>query len=71
MPKFFTVSDLARDLGCKPRDISDLLYDRQLPVDECPMIGRARAIPEHLVPLIRQKLAERTERRQQREVAAV
>lgn len=67
MEKYFTVSDLARDFGCKPRDISDLLYDRQLPTELCPIAGRARLIPESLVPLVQQKLRERADRRQQRE----
>ena len=45
MRKFFAVSDLARRLGVKPRDVSDLFYRRELRDDLCPVIAGRRLIP--------------------------
>jgi hypothetical protein len=50
------VSDAARELGCNPRDISTLLYNRAIPDAECPIINGRRLIPRELLPVIRQKL---------------
>ena len=63
MPQFFAVSDLARQFNCPPRDISDLLYGRFIPDDECPVIGGRRLIPEKFVAVIAAKLADRRRRR--------
>jgi hypothetical protein len=48
----FTVSDVARRLGVRPRDISDLFYQRRLSDELCPVVGGRRLIPEHYVPTI-------------------
>ena len=70
MPQFFAVSDLARQINCPPRDISDLLYARFIPDDECPVVGGRRLIPAQYVNVIATKLAERRRQREQREPSA-
>jgi hypothetical protein len=40
----------------KPRDISDLLYDRRLSTDECPIAAGRRIIPESYLPTITKEL---------------
>jgi len=57
------VSEIAREVGCRPRDISDLLYARLLPDHDCPIIGGRRLIPDDLIPEIRRLLSERVEQR--------
>jgi hypothetical protein len=47
-----TVSEIARRLGARPRDISDLFYRRQLSDERCPIIGGRRLIPESYVTAI-------------------
>lgn len=48
-----TVSEVARQLGVdNPRRISDLLYQRRLPVDEIPLRSGRRFIPSALLPAI-------------------
>src|SRR4051794_21028114 len=37
-----TVSEAARRLGVRPRDLSDLFYQRRLPDDLCPLVGGRR-----------------------------
>jgi hypothetical protein len=49
MENYFSVSDVARRLGATPRDISDLLYRRELRDDLCPIIGGRRLIPESYI----------------------
>lgn len=41
-----SVSEAARRLGARPRDISDLFYRRLLRDDLCPIVGGRRLIPE-------------------------
>ncbi len=40
-----TVSQAARALGARPRDISDLFYARRLDDSICPLLGGRRVIP--------------------------
>jgi hypothetical protein len=47
-----TVSEVARRLGVRPRDISDLFYQRRLSDETCPVVGGRRLIPEHYLPTI-------------------
>ncbi len=57
-----TVSEMARLIGARPKDISELLYSRTLGVDVdtvCPIVGRARMIPRRLLPKIRALLEQR------------
>ena len=55
---YLSVSEVADRIGgdVKPRDISDLFYQRRLRTDICPLIGNRRAIPEDYVPLIAAEL---------------
>ena len=59
MAEFISVSDLARKLNCRPRDISDAFYDRVLNDSACPVVGRRRLIPMDYVPTIRKVLRSR------------
>jgi hypothetical protein len=68
--RFFAVSDLARRFDCPPRLISDLLYGRFIPDEECPVVGGRRLIPEKYVTAIAAKLAERQRRLEKREAPA-
>jgi hypothetical protein len=49
---YLIVSDVARRLGARPRDISDLFYRRILDDGCCPIIGGRRLIPEDYLPVI-------------------
>ncbi len=53
-----TASDIARELGCRPRDISDLFYARKLDDSRCPIIAGRRVIPAEYVPEVRRVLTE-------------
>jgi len=44
--KHLSVSEAARRLNARPRDISDLFYRRRLRDDLCPIVGGRRLIPE-------------------------
>jgi hypothetical protein len=57
--QYQSVSWVATQLGCRPRDISDLLYTRILDVSRCVVIAGRRLIPEGYLPEIRRILAER------------
>ena len=58
MPPYFTVSELARREGVRPRDISDLFYRRLLSDAVCPVVGGRRLIPSHYVPVVVEALRE-------------
>ena len=51
-----SVSEAARRLGARPKDISDLFYRRELRDDLCPIIAGRRIIPESYIPVIRMVL---------------
>ena len=53
------VSNVARRLGVRPRDISDLFYQRLLRDDICPIVGGRRLIPRAYVPVIEAALHDR------------
>lgn len=53
------VSEAARRLGAKPRDISDLYYKRVLRDDICPVVGGRRQIPETYLDIIAMELRRR------------
>ena len=59
MTEFTTISELARRLGCRPRDISDLFYGRALDDSRCPIVSGRRLIPSDYVPDVKRVLAER------------
>lgn len=54
-----SISDLARELGCRPRDISDAFYARLLDESQCPSVAGRRLIPREYVPTIKRVLTER------------
>lgn len=56
-----SVSDAARRLNVRPRDISDLFYRRALRDDLCPIVAGRRLIPEDYLDSIAQAL-KRAER---------
>ncbi|HRQ74697.1 MAG TPA: hypothetical protein PK098_02140 [Phycisphaerales bacterium] len=47
-----TVSDVARRIGARPRDISDAFYSRLLRDDLCPIVGGRRLIPPSYISAI-------------------
>ena len=56
---FLSVSEAARLIGTRPKAISDLLYQRELRDDLCPIVGGRRLIPRSFLPRIRRVLVER------------
>jgi hypothetical protein len=46
------VSEVARRLGARPKDISDLFYQRKLDDNRCPVVGGRRLIPEDYVSVV-------------------
>ena len=52
MEKQLSVSEVARRLGAKPKDLSDLFYCRKLRDDLCPIVAGRRLIPESYIPVI-------------------
>lgn len=55
----FSVSEVARRVGARPKDISDLFYARELRDDLCPIIAGRRIIPEDYVSVIAMTLKRR------------
>jgi len=53
-----TASEIARELGCRPRDISDLFYARKLDDSRCPIIAGRRVIPPEYIAEVRRVLVE-------------
>ncbi len=53
---YLSVSEAARRLGAKPKDISDLLYRREIRDDLCPIVAGRRLIPEEHLELIARAL---------------
>lgn len=47
-----SVSEAARKLGARPKDISALFYDRELRDDLCPIVAGRRIIPESYLGVI-------------------
>ncbi|MEQ8788907.1 MAG: hypothetical protein RIC55_21525 [Pirellulaceae bacterium] len=58
------VSDAARELDARPRDISDLFYQRVLDDQRCPVVSNRRVIPRDYLPKIREALAQRRQAKQ-------
>jgi hypothetical protein len=50
--KHLSVSEAARRLNARPRDISDPFYRRQLRDDLCPIVAGRRLIPEDYLDVI-------------------
>ena len=54
-----SISEVARRFGVRPRDISDLFYQRRLSDEVCPVVGGRRLIPLDYLPEIEAALRER------------
>ena len=52
MERQLSVSEVARRIGAKPKDISDLFYRRELRDDLCPIVAGRRLIPESYIDVI-------------------
>ena len=60
MEKLLSVSEVARRLDARPRDISDLFYLRELRDDICPIVAGRRLIPEPYIEEIAAALRRRS-----------
>jgi hypothetical protein len=49
---------VARRIGARPKDISDLFYLRKLSDEQCPIVGGRRMIPEAYIPTIERALRD-------------
>lgn len=58
MPRFFSVSEVACQVGVPPRIISDLFYSRKLDDSRTVKIGSVRGVPEDYLPDVVRVLAE-------------
>lgn len=56
MPTFLSVSEAARRLGMRPKDISDAFYQRRLRDDLCPIVAGRRLIPDDYLEQIARTL---------------
>jgi len=57
--QYLSVSDVAREIGAVPRDISDLFYRRILDDTVCPIVAGTQLIPRSYVSTVRETLIER------------
>ncbi len=55
--QYLSVSEAARRLKARPRDISDLFYRRKLRDDLCPILAGRRLIPKDYLDMIALELA--------------
>lgn len=53
---YLSVSEAARRLKARPKDISDLFYRRRLRDDLCPIVAGRRLIPEDYLDRLAQVL---------------
>ena len=51
-----SVSDVARQLGVRPAQVSQLFYERRLPDDLCPVVAGRRLIAPKYVEIIAMEL---------------
>lgn len=65
MEAHLSVSAVARILGARPKDISDLFYQRELRDDLCPILAGRRLIPESYIDEIAAALRRRARRTSQ------
>ena len=56
---YLCVSEAARRLGARPRDLTNLFYRRQLRDDLCPIVAGRRLIPETCLSVIAMELRRR------------
>ena len=55
---YLSVSEAARFLRARPRDISDLFYRRRLRDDLCPIVAGRRLIPEDYLDMVASELTK-------------
>jgi hypothetical protein len=60
---YVSITEAADKLGCRPRDISDLLYNRKYDPNRCLVKGGRRLIAETDLPRIAELLRDRLETR--------
>ena len=60
--EFLSVSEAARKIGCRPREISEALYARKLDDNVCPIVGRRRLIPRSYLRAIRELFTKTADR---------
>ena len=53
-----TVSEVAQEIGCRPRDISDAIYSRRVDTADCPIVGGRRLIPSSMIAEFRRILRD-------------
>jgi hypothetical protein len=59
MVEVLSVSMVAAEIGCRPRDLSDAFYRGHVSADGCPVVNGMRLIPRSKVPEIRRALSSR------------
>ena len=56
---YLSVSEAARMLGVAPKVLSDLLYQRVLSIEVCPLVAGRRLIPRDYLSTVREILRTR------------
>ena len=51
-----SVGDVARRLGVRPSQVTQLFYERRIRDDRCPIVGGRRIIPDDFVAVIAMEL---------------
>jgi hypothetical protein len=59
MPDYLSAKQVAGLIGCRPRDVSDLLYWEEVHRNFCPLVGKQRLIPVTYLPAIVRSLKRR------------
>lgn len=54
--KLLSVGDVAKQLGVRPAQVTQLFYDRRLRDDLCPIVAGRRLIPPDYVSIIAMEL---------------
>lgn len=55
---YLSVSEVARQIGANPKDISNLFYQRKLRDDICPIVAGRRIIPIDYIEIIKAALKQ-------------
>lgn len=55
----YSITDAAAEIGCRPRDISDGFYGRQLDESRVFRLAGRRVIPAEYLPEVRRVMLER------------
>jgi hypothetical protein len=57
-PEYLGIGEVARRLGCRPRDISDAFYGQHLDAALCPIVSGRRCVPPSYVATVRRVLRQ-------------